>query len=99
MKASALSTTVTLLMSCDSTFSLTARSVLSPEMSFCVTGTVAAVLGRNVISSSRAYTPESVPDVNTPTRICAWDRCPVQSSTAYEKVSVPAESAYASYTR
>ena len=48
--------------------------VLSPEMSFCATGTVAAVLGLNVISSSLAYTPESDDPWNTPTRICACAR-------------------------
>ena len=59
-------------------------------MSFCATGTVAAVLGRNVISSSRAYTPESAAGfehAHADLRlVIVW---PVQSSTAYEKVSVP----------
>ena len=77
-----LSFTLTPEIPCDSSFFETVRSVLSPEMSLSVTGTVAAVCGRSVISSSRAYTPESDAPWNTPTLTCACARWPVQSSTA-----------------
>ncbi|VTZ99915.1 hypothetical protein BBRP734_02004 [Bifidobacterium breve] len=82
VNSSILFSTITSSIPCASTVVPMVKSVLSAEMSLSVTGTLADVLGRSVMSSSRAWTLDSDAPWNTPTRICACARCPVQSSTA-----------------